>query len=177
MGQEPDEEARRSRRSTSGKDREISQRIRLRGRPTRGPSARTRGRHCRTIGSCLAEAEGEGAHGADMKTSHWSWKGSSLDPKFKRPKIRLKRKRDESTSSSGSHSSQRSDDEDLFPEEDQIKYIHRKCPGLLTRHAIKQGKEKVLSLQGESSGSKDPGPVFVRSHRQVFFFRISRARP
>eukprot|EP00435_Cladocopium_sp_Y103_P048002 s39_g14.t1 len=103
-----------------------------------------------------------------MKSSHWSWKGSSLDPKFKRPKIRLKRKRDESTSSSGSHSSQRSDDQDLFPEEDQIKYIHRKCPGLLTRHAIKQGKEKVLFLQGESNASKDPEPVFVRYHRQVF---------
>ena len=39
---------------------------------------------------------------------------------------------------------------------------------LLTRHGIRQGKERVLALQGEGATAKDPEPVFVRYHRQVF---------
>ena len=107
---------------------------------------------------------------AMLRLSQWNWKDTSLDPKFRRPKIRLKRKRDEtrSSSSEATQESRDSEGEDLFPEEDQIKYIHRKCPGLLTRHGIRQGKERVLALQGEGATAKDPEPVFVRYHRQVF---------
>ena len=107
---------------------------------------------------------------AMLKASQWSWKNSALDPKFKRPKIRLKRKKDKSSSSSTTETemSKDSEEEDLFPEEDQIKYIHRKCPGLLTRHGVKQAKGKVLALQGEGGEGKNPEPVFVRYHRQIF---------
>lgn len=107
---------------------------------------------------------------AMLKDSQWSWKNSALDPKFKRPKIRLKRKKDKSSSSSTTETekSNDSEEEDLFPEEDQIKYIHRKCPGLLTRHGIKQAKGRVLALQGEGGEGKNPEPVFVRYHRQIF---------
>ena len=107
---------------------------------------------------------------AMLKDSQWSWKNSALDPRFKRPKIRLKRKKDKSSSSSTTETekSNDSEEEDLFPEEDQIKYIHRKCPGLLTRHGIKQAKCRVLALQGEGGEGKNPEPVFVRYHRQIF---------
>eukprot|EP00438_Fugacium_kawagutii_P025115 Skav225309 [mRNA] locus=scaffold23:67681:68652:- [translate_table: standard] len=111
---------------------------------------------------------------AMLKQSKWNWKGSSLDPGFKRPKIRLKRKKEDSSSSSTSNSqdkgarSEDSEGEDLFPEEHQSKYIARKCPGLLFRHGIKQAKSQVLALQGEASKSRDPEPVFLRYHRQVF---------
>ena len=112
-----------------------------------------------------------------LKSSRWSWKDTSLDPQFKRPKIRLKRKRDEASSSSSeaTEESRDSEGEDLFPEEDQIKYIHRKCPGLFTRHGIKQGKERVLALQGEGATANDPEPVFVRYRRQVFATLTSNA--
>ena len=107
---------------------------------------------------------------AMLKDSQWSWKNSALDPRFKRPKIRLKRKKDKSSSSSTTETekSNDSEEEDLFPEEDQIKYMHRKCPGLLTRHGIKQAKCRVLALQGEGGEGKTPEPVFVRYHRQIF---------
>ena len=80
------------------------------------------------------------------------------------------RKKDKSSSSSTTETekSNDSEEEDLFPEEDQIKYIHRKCPGLLTRHGIKQAKCRVLALQGEGGEGKNPEPVFVRYHRQIF---------
>lgn len=116
---------------------------------------------------------------AMLKKSRWSWKESTLDPAFKRPKIKLRRKKDQSSSSSSSQSqekdvrSEESEGEDLYPEEHQTKYIARKCPGLLFRHGIKQAKSQVLTLQGEAGGSRDPERVFVRYHRQVFMSQSS----
>ena len=108
---------------------------------------------------------------AMLQQAKWSWKGTSLDPKFKKPKLPRNRKKDSTSSSSTSTekaSKGSEDQEDLFPEEDQVKQIHRKCPGLLTRHSIQQAKERVLMLQGEGNQSNDPEPVFVRYHHQVF---------
>ena len=106
-----------------------------------------------------------------IKQSAWSWAGSSLDPKFKRPRVGLKRKRERSQSSSSStqsRSGERSDQEDLFPEEAQTKHVGRKCPGLLAKHAIKEAKKRLLTQVGDEVGSQDPNPVFVKCYRQVF---------
>ena len=106
-----------------------------------------------------------------VQQSTWSWAGSSLDPKFKRPKVGLKRKREQSSSSSSvshSGSGERSEQEDLFPEESQTKHIARKCPGLLSRFAIKEAKKRLLTQVGEEAGNHAPSPVFVRYYRQVF---------
>lgn len=99
---------------------------------------------------------------------------SSSRGTFKRPKIRLSKRKEKSSSTSSSSSksqgahSDDSEGEDLYPEEHQTKYIARKCPGLLFRHGIKQARSQILALQKKSTGSKDPEPVFLRYHRQVF---------
>ena len=105
-----------------------------------------------------------------LKQSLWSWKGSSLDPSFRRPRGGLKRKREDSSSSGGSgvSKSQESDQEDLFSEEGQIHHIARKCPGLLARHAIKEAKKRLTTGVGEESRNSSPGPVFVKYYRQIF---------
>ncbi|OLP90373.1 Protein aardvark [Symbiodinium microadriaticum] len=106
-----------------------------------------------------------------VKSSMWDWKGSSLDPVFRRPRIGLKRKREESESSDSSAktvSEGLSDQEDLFPEEAQSRHISRKCPGLLARHAISEARKRVLADLGEESAHQTPRPVFVRYFRQVF---------
>ena len=106
-----------------------------------------------------------------VKSSMWDWKGSSLDPVFRRPRIGLKRKREESESSDSSAktvSEGLSDQEDLFPEEAQSRHISRKCPGLLARHAIREARKRVLADLGEESAHQTPRPVFVRYFRQVF---------
>ena len=61
-----------------------------------------------------------------------------------------------------------SDQEELFLEEAQARYIARKCPGLLARYALKEAKKRLLSGLGEGSESPKPDPVFVRYYRQVF---------
>ena len=106
-----------------------------------------------------------------VKSSTWDWKGSSLDPEFRRPRISLKRKREESESSDSSAktaSQEGSDQEDLFPEKAQSRHIARKCPGLLARYAIKEARKRLLMEMGEDSSSQKPVPVFVRYFRQVF---------
>ena len=105
-----------------------------------------------------------------VKKSTWTWKGSSLDPAFKRPRIGLKRKRKRSSSSGSSEATlslEESDQEDLFPEEAQARHIARKCPGLLTRYAIKEARKRLLTGMGESEESQTPKAVFVKYYRQV----------
>ena len=106
-----------------------------------------------------------------VKASTWDWRGSSLDPSFRRPHISLKRKRDQSNSSTDScQSGSRdvSDQEDLFPAEAQARHIGRKCPGLLARYAVKEARKRLLTEMGEGSEDRGPVPVFVRYFRQVF---------
>ncbi|CAE7720218.1 unnamed protein product, partial [Symbiodinium microadriaticum] len=105
-----------------------------------------------------------------VKKSMWSWRGSSLDPGFKRPRIGLKRKREKSSSSGSSEgtlSLEASDQEDLFPEEAQARHIARKCPGLLTRYAIKEARKRLLTAIGEGEDAQTPKAVFVKYYRQV----------
>ena len=105
-----------------------------------------------------------------IKQSAWDWKGSALDPCFRRPRVNLKRKREESTSdSSGSSGSpEESEQEDLFPEEGQARHIARKCPGLLARGAIKEARKRLTTELGENLKHANPSPVFVKYYRQVF---------
>ena len=79
-----------------------------------------------------------------IKQSHWPWKGSSLDPEWRRPQMNLKRQREKSTSSSKSSNSRDTEDseQELFPDESQGHLISRRCPGLLTRYAVR-GKEEI----------------------------------
>ncbi|CAE7467035.1 unnamed protein product [Symbiodinium natans] len=108
---------------------------------------------------------------AMLKQSHWSWRNSSLDPLFKRPKISLKRKREASSGSSMSKlslSEAESDQEDLFPEEAQAKHIARKCPGLLARHAMRAAHNRLCMGVGEDARNREARPVFVKYFRQVF---------
>ena len=105
-----------------------------------------------------------------IKESCWDWKGSSLDPKFKRPRISLKRKKEgssESGSSSQASSVASSEQEDLFPEEAQARHISRKCPGLLTRYAVKEARKRLMTNLGEDGEVQKPLPVFVRYYRQI----------
>ena len=90
-----------------------------------------------------------------IKTSAWNWKGSALDPEFRRPRVNLKRKREQSTSDSTvSLKSQESEQEDLFPEEGQARHISRKCPGLLARFAIKEARKRLTTQLGEEPTGK-----------------------
>ena len=117
------------------------------------------------------ENSGESTCERDMvKKSTWTWKGSSLDPALKRPRIGLKRKREKSSSSGSSEgnlSLEESDQEDLFPEEAQARHIARKCPGLLTRYAIKEARKRLLTGMGESEEPQTPKAVFVKYYQQV----------
>ena len=108
-----------------------------------------------------------------IRASAWDWRGSSLDPAFRRPHIGVKRKRDRSSDSSSTSNSQDtlkgdSDQEDLFPEEAQARHISRKCPGLLTRYAIKEARKRLMTAIGEFGGDHQPGPTFLKYYRQVF---------
>ena len=105
-----------------------------------------------------------------IKQSAWDWKGSALDPSFRRPRVNLKRKREESTSDSSASSRSREDSEqeDLFPEEGQARHIARKCPGLLARGAIKEARKRLTTELGENIKHSNPSPVFVKYYRQVF---------
>ena len=105
-----------------------------------------------------------------IRASKWDWRGSSLDPAFRRPRIGLKRKRERSSGSSSTSSSMKvdSDQEDLFPEEAQARHISRKCPGLLTRYAIKEARKRLMTAIGESGGDHSPSPTFLKYYRQVF---------
>ena len=106
-----------------------------------------------------------------IKISKWDWHGSSLDPGFRRPRISLKRKKEESRSSESSVAStshEASDQEDLFPEEAQAKHISRKCPGLLAKFAIKAARERLLMSVGESGEHQTPSPTFVKYYQQIF---------
>ena len=109
---------------------------------------------------------------AMLKASAWSWKGSSLDPAFRRPKISLKRKRERSSSSDSSNaeqsSAQTSEQEDLFPEEGQARHIARKCPGLLTRHALREARKRLALEVGEDAHGLTPRAAFVKYYRQIF---------
>ena len=122
-------------------------------------------------GSKPKRLKGKARIKAMVNASMWDWKGSSLDPGFRRPHVGLKRKREksESSESSGRTASQElSDQEDLFPEEAQSRHIARKCPGLLARHAIKMARKRLLTELGEDMAEQQPIPVFVRYFRQVF---------
>ena len=106
-----------------------------------------------------------------IKASRWEWVGSSLDPNFRKPRVSLKRKREQSgssNSSSRSGSPEGSDQEDLLPEEAQCRHISRKCPGLLARYAIKEARRRILNEFGDSTEDRGPVPVFVKYYRQVF---------
>ena len=108
-----------------------------------------------------------------IKQSQWQWKGSSLDPTFRRPKVSLKRKRERSSESSSSAESKSqgfSDQEDLFPEEAQVKHIARKCPGLFARYALIRSPQALVDgvRLGEEDQEAGPRAVFVKYYRQVF---------
>ena len=105
-----------------------------------------------------------------IKQSAWDWKGSALDPCFRRPRVNLKRKREDSTSDSSgsSRSREESEQEDLFPEEGQARHIARKCPGGLARGAIKEARKRLTTELGENIKHANPAPVFVKYYRQVF---------
>jgi len=78
-----------------------------------------------------------------------------LRPKIQTPQdqIQEKKRGDKQLELRSNRGEQRFRRRRSFPEEDQIKYIHRKCPGLLTRHGIKQGNYK----------EKEPQPRFGTS--------------
>jgi hypothetical protein len=105
---------------------------------------------------------------AMLKSSRWSWKDTSLDPKFRRQKdqIQEKKRGDKQLELRSNRGEQRFRRRRSFPEEDQIKYIHRKCPGLLTRHGIKQGnyKEKEPQPRFGTSVCTVSSPSFCRPH-------------
>ena len=107
-----------------------------------------------------------------VKASTWDWKGSSLDPAFRRPRVGVKRKREKSSGSSSVSSSQESradsDAEDLYPEEAQAKHISRRCPGLLTRFAIKEARKRLMAALAEEDSERKPAPTFLKYYRQVF---------
>ena len=66
--------------------------------------------------------------------SRWNWKGSSIDPMFKKPRLRVNRDHGGS-SSRGSNSSSSEDSAEsggLFQEPSQVRRISQKCPGLQT---------------------------------------------
>ena len=99
-----------------------------------------------------------------LKQSRWSWRGSSLDPEFKRPKIKLRRgKGDSDSSSRSSHSGGGpvskvldSDEELFFPEESQAKYVAKRCPGLLAKMGLQRCRKTLCDGMGLSLASR-PG--------------------
>ena len=101
---------------------------------------------------------------AMLKSSRWSWKDTSLDPKFRRPKIRFKRKREETSSSSSeaTEESRDSEGEDPFQKKTKSSTFTGNAPGC--SHAT--GSSKGTTRR--RSHSQDSEPVFVRYHRQVF---------
>ena len=118
-----------------------------------------------------------------LKQSRWSWRGSSLDPEFKRPKIKLRRgKGDSDSSSSSSHSGGPeskvldSDEELLFPEESQAKYVARRCPGLLAKMGLQRRRKTLCDGMGLSLASREPGPAMVQYFRQTLS-RLNPSRP
>eukprot|EP00438_Fugacium_kawagutii_P001254 Skav223450 [mRNA] locus=scaffold350:865004:869587:- [translate_table: standard] len=174
MGEEHDGRENREEASRVGP---VGERVRLRSQ-----SRCDRSRRARSTGPRFPKEEE--VEGGCKGGSHGEEEQMGLERKQHRPQLpETKDKAEEKEgrvklqSSSASKSqevrSEESEGEDLYPEEHQAKYIARKCPGLLFRHGIKQAKSQVLALQGESSRSREPEPVFLRYHRQVFMSQSS----
>ena len=148
-----------------------SPRSRVWGESGKGPRISTSSCPPRARGGSTTKEQKVERQGSDQEhgeIKHVGLEGSSLDLGFRRPRINLKRKKEESESldSSGRTVSQDlSDQEDLFPEEAQSRHIARKCPGLLARHAIKEARKRLLADLGEDVSKQ---AVFVRYFRQVF---------
>ena len=92
---------------------------------------------------------------AMLKSSRWSWKDTSLDPKFRRPKIRFKRKREETSSSSSeaTEESRDSEGEDPFQKKTKSSTFTGNAPGCSHATGSSKGNYK----------EKEPQPRFGTS--------------
>ena len=91
------------------------------------------------------EGEGDGRR---------SWKGTSLDPRLKAPRVSLKKPK----SSSSTDGAVESDEDQLFPETQ---------PGLLSRQALKDAKSSLAYGLGETAQERTVAPVMLKYFRQV----------
>ena len=97
------------------------------------------------------------------EASKWSWKGTSLDPSFKPPKVSLSKPK----ASSSTDGTAGSDEDQLFPETQRVRKVARSCPGLLSRQALKDAKNSLAFGVGESAGEKSVTPVMLKYFRQI----------
>ena len=69
-----------------------------------------------------------------------------------------------------------SDEELLFPEESQAKYVARRCPGLLAKMGLQRCRKTLRNGMGLSLASREPGPAMVQYFRQTLS-RLNPLRP
>ena len=95
--------------------------------------------------------------------SKWTWKGTSLDPSFKPPKVSLSKPK----ATSSTEGTVGSDEDQLFPETQRVRKIARSCPGLLSRQVLKEAKSSLAFGVGESANELAVSPVMLKYFRQV----------
>lgn len=97
------------------------------------------------------------------EASRWSWKGTSLDPSFKPPKVSVSKPK----ASSSTDGTAGSDEDQLFPETQRVRKVAKSCPGLLSRQALKDAKNSLAYGIGESAGERSVTPVMLKYFRQI----------
>ena len=107
-----------------------------------------------------------------LEQAKWTWTGTSLDPTFKVPRMKSsgsRKRKDRSSDSSGSSSSADSPalDPNLFKEQQQVRAIARRCPGLLARQTLAEASRQVTQGVGEQAQGTKPEPVLLKYFRQV----------
>ena len=100
-----------------------------------------------------------------IEDARWNWKGTPLDPQFKKP-ISLKMKKKDSSSSSASSGGSTSDisSEEGLGSEHKLRAISKRLPGYLCRTAAKEARRNLAEASGENLASLR---IFHRYYRQV----------
>ena len=109
-----------------------------------------------------------------QQSKRWDPTSSSIDPTWKPPSIRQStssKRKNRSSSSGGSTIS--SEDEAVFPEAAKVRRVHNKCPGLLLRHALTEGRRLLNMTSGENETGERIVLVFARLYRQHLQARAS----